>query len=163
MAEKMVLSPTEKADVSSVNSIVQALYHAVSFLPGRQPDYARLRALFHPDGRLSPPRGAKESHVKVMDVETFITRSREYVVTMGMEKLGFHEKEIARRTETFGHIVHVFSTYESRHRETDTLAIQRGINSIQIVRDGIRWWVISILWDVEQPNTPIPEMYLPSA
>lgn len=160
MIDKGVLSPAEKADVSSVNAIVQALYQSVSFEPGKQPDYTRLRSLFHPGGHLAPPRGEKEPHAVIVDVDTFITRSREYIVTTGLERKGFFEKEISRKTDSFGHIVHVFSTYESRHRQSDVTPIQRGINSIQLLREGVRWWVVSIVWDIEQPNYPIPAEYV---
>ena len=44
-----------------------------------------------------------------------------------------------RSTETFGQIVHVFSTYESRHARGDAEPFQRGINSIQLYHDGERW------------------------
>jgi hypothetical protein len=28
--------------------------------------------------------------------------------------------------------------------------------------DGHRWWVVTVLWDTERPNTPIPSAYLKS-
>ena len=39
----------------------------------------------------------------------------------------------------------------------------RGINSIQLVNDGKRWWIASVVWDTEQPDNPIPAQYLPNA
>ena len=38
----------------------------------------------------------------------------------------------------------------------------RGINSFQLVRHGGRWWVVSIMWQAETPQTPIPAEYLAS-
>ena len=35
----------------------------------------------------------------------------------------------------------------------------RGINSIQLVRDGKRWWIASVVWDTERPDNPIPADY----
>jgi hypothetical protein len=58
--------------------------------------------------------------------------------------LGFYEKEIARRTEQFGNIAHVWSIYESRHNEDDPEPFMRGINSIQLFNDGKRWWIVNI-------------------
>jgi len=147
-------------DIASVDAITRALYESISFLPGKQPDYARLRSLFHPDGRLIPSKTERTAPLIIMDVETFITKSREFVVTTGLERKGFSEREITRRMESFGSIVHLFSTYESRHRTNDPQPIQRGINSIQLVKDGNRWWVISILWDVERAGNTIPQKYL---
>ena len=147
-------------DVSTLDSIIRSLYESVSFPPSGQPDYKRLRSLFHPEGRLTPPKEDKTSKFLVLDVESFIKRSTQFVVATGLERKGFHEKEIARRTESFGPIVHVFSTYESRHRAEDPRPIQRGINSIQLVKEDNRWWVLNILWELERPGNPIPKGFL---
>jgi hypothetical protein len=147
-------------DVVSPDAVVKALYESVSFVPGRQPDYNRLRALFHPDARVVPPRTEQGAGLEILDPDTFITRSREYVVTSGLERKGFCEKEVARRTGVFGSMIHLFSTYESRHTMNDPEPFQRGINSIQLVKDAHRFWIISILWESEGPGNPIPRSFL---
>jgi hypothetical protein len=76
------------------------------------------------------------------------------------EENGFYEKEIARRTEQFGNIAHVWSIYESRHNEDDPEPFMRGINSIQLFNDGKRWWIVNIYWQQESAENPIPEKYL---
>ncbi len=90
----------------------------------------------------------------MLDVEGFIARSAPY-----FEKNGFFEKEIARRTEQFGHIAHVWSTYESRHTVDDPEPFMRGINSIQLFYDGTRWWIVTIYWQHESTEHPLPEKY----
>ena len=149
-------------DVASIDAIIRALYESVSFSPGGQPDYDRLRSLFHPGARLIPVSGDKDASVAVLDVETLIIKSREYVVLAGQERMGFVEKEITRRVDAFGRIVHVFSTYESHNGTADPGPVQRGINSIQLVKDDDRWLVLTILWDVEKPTDLIPPTYLPT-
>ena len=37
----------------------------------------------------------------------------------------------------------------------------RGINSIQMMHDGARWWIVNIFWDGEREGSPIPARYLP--
>ena len=37
----------------------------------------------------------------------------------------------------------------------------RGINSFQLMKDGSRWWVVSIYWQGEGAANPIPTKYLP--
>jgi len=49
----------------------------------------------------------------------------------------------------------VFSSYESR-RSPAAKPFQRGINSIQLLNNGKRWWVLSILWDEERAGNPLP-------
>jgi hypothetical protein len=55
----------------------------------------------------------------------------------------------------------VFSTYESRRNADDIKPIARGINSIQLMNDGKRWWVVTVFWQAEAPDNPIPGKYLP--
>jgi hypothetical protein len=74
---------------------------------------------------------------------------------------GFFEREAARTSEVFGQVAHVFSTYESRRANTDAKPFQRGINSIQLVNDGKRWWIVNLVWRAEDAGLPLPERYLP--
>ncbi len=85
----------------------------------------------------------------------------DYVTRAGanFEKIAFYESEVARRVETFGNIAHVFSTYESRHAPGEK-PFARGINSIQLVKVGKSWKVITILWDAEREGNPLPPKYL---
>ena len=76
---------------------------------------------------------------------------------------GFFEKEINRVTNTFGNITQVFSTYESFRSESDEKPFMRGINSIQLLNDGDRWWIINIYWTQESKENPIPDEYLPKS
>src|SRR5437868_3318865 len=63
---------------------------------------------------------------------------------------GFFEREVTRKSELFAHIAHVFSTYESRHAPDDKKPFERGINSIQLLNDGHRWWILNVLWEGEK-------------
>ncbi|MCB0848102.1 MAG: hypothetical protein KDE26_32840, partial [Bacteroidetes bacterium] len=86
----------------------------------------------------------------------------DYIQNSGkwLEENGFHEVEISRKTETYGSLVHVFSTYESFHAKADKKPFARGINSIQLMNDGERWWIVSIYWLGETKALPLPEKYL---
>jgi len=77
-----------------------------------------------------------------------------------MEKEGFFEKEIARRADIYGNIAQIFSTYASFHKLDDKEPFIRGINSFQLLFDGKRWWVMTIYWQGETKEVPIPKKYL---
>lgn len=148
-------------DVASIDAIITAAYDVISGPPGKR-DWERERSLFINGARLIPTTLAAGETYKdgkisphVMDVDGFIERSREYVETNG-----FFEKEIARRIERYGDIAHVWSTYESRHKQDDQEPFMRGINSFQLFYDGSRWWIVTIYWRNETPNNRIPEKYL---
>ena len=87
----------------------------------------------------------------------------EYATQNGaaLERNGFFEREISRTTESFGHITQAFSSYESKRTAQDAKPFSRGINSIQLLNDGKRWYVVTIFWDSERPDNPIPAKYLP--
>jgi hypothetical protein len=76
------------------------------------------------------------------------------------EPRGFVEREVASCTERYGHMAHVWSTYESKYSPEDAEPFTRGINSMQLVRHDGRWWVLTILWDAERADQPIPPAYL---
>jgi hypothetical protein len=149
------------ADVASVDAIITAAYDSISGPAGKR-NWNRVRSLFIPGARLIPTSqiaGATNSAGKIapqmLDVDGYIARSADF-----LEKSGFFEKEIARCTEQFGHIAHVWSTYESRHKADDPRPFMRGINSIQLLCDDTRWWIVTIYWQHESPGEPIPEKYL---
>ena len=91
----------------------------------------------------------------VMDVETYISTTAGF-----FKEQGFYEWEVARCTDRFGNIAHVFSTYEARHDPADPAPFKRGINSIQLFYDGQRWRIMNMLWDNEREDNPLPETYL---
>jgi hypothetical protein len=145
------------ADVASMDAILAATYDSISGAAGKKRDWNRVRSLFLPGARLIPMAKGKDGvwAAEVLDVEGYIARAGDY-----LEKNGFFEREVARRTEQFGHIVHAFSTYESRHKADDPKPFMRGINSIQLMYDGKRWWIVTIYWQHESADDPIPEKYL---
>jgi hypothetical protein len=151
------------ADVSSIDAIITAAYDVISGPAGLKRDLDRERSLFIPGARLIPTAAepGENSEGKMapqnLDVEAYIGRVEPYFA-----ENGFYEKEIARRTEQFGQIAHVWSTYESRHKEDDPEPFMRGINSIQLFHDGTRWWIVTIYWQHEDGEAPIPGKYLTS-
>ncbi len=149
--------PANPADVSSLDAIIAALYDVISGPAGQPRNWDRMRSLFIPGARLIPSTPAPDGKVtpRVLDVEGYIGRAGP-----NLEKNGFFEREISRKTDTFGSVTHAFSTYESRRTKDDAKPFARGINSIQLVNDGTRWWVVTVFWDAERPNNPIPAKYL---
>lgn len=154
--------PPVPADAVSVDSIVAALYASVSHAPDAAPDFDRMRGIFLPVGMLIPPKKPSEDIFTTLDVDGFADRVKKSLASRKEkgEPLGFVEREIGRRTDCFGNVCQIFSSYESKTAASDEKPFQRGINSIQLVRDGRRWWVASVIWDVERTDNPIPSQYL---
>jgi len=152
------------SDVDTVDHLVTSLYDVISGAAGKPRDWDRFRSLFLPDGRLGVVRPetpatkdapARKGDAVFLTPDKYVQRDDPYFKTHG-----FFERSIANRVEEFGNLVHVWSTYESRHAEHDSQPFTRGINSIQIVYAQGRFWVASILWDEERPGLALPEKYL---
>lgn len=152
-----LLSPLAQAgDRDSIDSLTKAVYEVISGPAGPR-NWDRFRSLFADGARLIAIRISNGHPAPlVMTVDEYVTRSG-----ANMQTNAFYEAEAARRTETFGNIAHVFSTYESRRAPGDK-PFARGINSFQLVKDGDAWKVMTILWDSEREGSAIPEKYLTS-
>jgi len=158
MPESSTSKPPDPRDVESIDAIIAASYDVISGPAGKKRDWNRDRSLFYPGARLIPtakPGSNDGLAPQILDVEGFIARVEPYFA-----EHGFFETEIARRIEQFGHIAHVWSTYESRHSADDSKPFMRGINSFQLFYDGNRWWIVNIFWQQESAEDPIPEKYL---
>lgn len=157
MAQQTEIKPANPADVSSVDTIMKAVYDVISGDAGQKRDWDRFRTLFHKDARMIPTGKNQQTNLHsatVLTAEDYIKR-----VEPVFAREGFYEKEIARKTETYGNIVQAFSTYEARRKKDDEKPFLRGINSFQLLFDGTRWWVMSIFWQAETPDNPIPKQY----
>lgn len=144
-------------DVGSIDAIMKAVYDVISGPAGQKRDWNRFQSLFRPGARLIPsgvtPQG--EHRITVLTPEEYAQRSGPM-----LESRGFFEREIGRTMERYGNIVQLFSAYESRAKAEDPEPFARGINSFQLWFDGNRWWVVTIFWQGETPDTPIPARYL---
>lgn len=124
---------------------------------GVERNWELFKFLFKPGAKLIPSGKYNENIYKVsyMSPQDYIESSGEWLV-----KNGFFEKEINREVDTFGNITHVFSTYESFVSAADKKPFMRGINSIQLLNDGKRWWIINIYWTQESEENLIPKKYM---
>jgi hypothetical protein len=119
-------------------------------------DRTCFRDLFLPDARLIPIRIAKDGTATpvILNVDGWINA----VQKRGDTVLTEHQLKV--KTETWAHIAHLWSTYETKIG-TDDKPADRGINSIQAIFDGKRWQIIEITWQAETPADPVPAKYLP--
>jgi hypothetical protein len=138
-------------DVKSLDAIMHAAYDSISGPAGPR-DWNRFRSLFLPQARFTQvgegPDGAK--FVISWGVEEFI---RDAGVVFSKDP--FYENAIVNLPESYGGIAQVLSSYESK-RAPGGAPFERGVNSFQVLNDGKRWWIVSIFWDSERPNNPLP-------
>ena len=143
----------------TIDGVIERLYASISGEKGEPRDWDSFDKLFIPEAQLIPT-GNNDDGSKTYKVFT-PTEYRENANQFLVEN-GFYEEEIHRVTETYGPVVHLFSTYISKRSKSDPEPYNRGINSIQLYNDGERWWVVSIYWAHEPDNSPLPKKYLPN-
>lgn len=144
--------PTPRAeDVSSKEALLHAIYDVISG-PAGDRDWNRFRSLCVPPARFSRAVTNADGSVKVslLSVDDFVQRAG-----TALKGEGFYENAIVNQVQTFGNISQVFSSYESRHAPGEK-PFDRGVNSMQMLNDGKRWWIVSILWDIERSGNPLP-------
>lgn len=149
--------PANQQDVGTPDAIIAALYNTISGPAGELRNWDRFRTLFLPEARLMATGKRPDGMMgkRIMVVEDYIKVSGPF-----LEKDGFFENEISRKTDQYGSVVQLFSTYESRRNIKEEKPFMRGINSIQLWFDGKRWWILTVFWQAESEDNPIPEKYL---
>ncbi|HEY6309129.1 MAG TPA: hypothetical protein VI488_22015 [Candidatus Angelobacter sp.] len=145
-----------RGDVDTIQHILAAVYDVISGPAGAPRDWDRFLSLYYPGARLIPSRRDDKGVVtaRVLSPEEYVTRGRDAFASQG-----FFENPIANRIEAWDHLAHVWSAYESRHAKGEK-PFARGINSFQLFNDGTRWWILTIYWEGEDKDHPLPEKYL---
>jgi len=119
-------------------------------------DRACMKELFLPEARLVVVANGADGALSytVLTLDDWIARVKAHGHAM------LEEKQLKFSAESFGGIVHLWSTYALR---SDGKQVARGINSIQAVKIAGGWRVLGIMWQAESPATPLPKEFLPLA
>jgi hypothetical protein len=154
LAQTPAPAPAACPAQATLDDLIKAIDDAVSGPANK--DRTCFRALFAPDARLAPigksPDGSFTPHLLTVDgwIETVAKRGNAIL----------KEHQVKVKTETWGHLAHLWSTYELNVDPAGSPTI-RGINSIQAFYDGKQWKVLEILWQAESADEKVPERYLP--
>jgi hypothetical protein len=141
-------------DVATIDGIITAMYESISGKAGQPRQWDRDRALHHPKALLIPARQASGGPAAgVFDFDGFVASRGPY-----LDATDFYEVEIGRREFRFGVIANVLSSYEARTAPApEGKVLRKGVNSIQLMHDGERWWIMSTLWDNERDGLALPQ------
>jgi hypothetical protein len=145
------------ADVASPDAIMDAAYDSISGPATQERDWNRLRSLFLPGAHLisTAPDASGKYTTTVMSVDEFVAAAEPY-----FKQNDFFEREIWSHSDRYANIIQRFSTYaSSRAKGGEPFA--RGVNSFQLLYKDGRWWVVTIFWQEEDHDYPIPAKLLP--
>ncbi len=145
-------SNTFEHDVKTIDAIMKASYEVVSGEKGAKRQWERDNYLHHPKAVYSYFDKKKQEQV-TMTLSEFHKETDDMVFSTA-----FYEKEINREVRVFGNMAHVWSTYETQ-LEKDGKVARRGINSIQLIFDNNRWYIISWTFFGETDKHIIPKTF----
>lgn len=152
------MSNKTEIDLNSIDGLVKALYQGISFAPRKQPEYKMLELLFHSNALVTPPKGDTGGVLTPMTARQFITSFDKSLKSEGLIELGATEEEVGRQTLVFQRTALVASSYHFTVSGSDT-PVARGVNSLQLVFDQDRWWILSLAWDRPKQGEPLAIQY----
>lgn len=126
--------------------LMKSFYEVISFEEGGTPDWETMQTLFSTHARIA--RVTPEA-IDYLDLNDFRNMAEEMIEVGAFTS--FYEREVARRAERYGQVMHVASAYETKISPDAADFIERGINSLQLVRESGEWKILSLCWDDHAP------------
>jgi len=136
---------------SSPEHAVKQLWQSLSRDPQQKPNITKLKELLHPKAVIYGASTKNDSpELKIWSANDFVQMLDKKSET------GFYECEITRKMQIYDRFAHVYSVVESRYKRDQIDPDFVGVNSIQLYLAGNKWQILSIYYQVENPDIPIP-------
>ena len=141
-------SQTAQSDHTHLDELMRLFYEVISFDEGQAPDWRSMEGLFSPHARITriTPEG-----IDHLDLAGFRAMAEELIEVGAFTS--FYEREVARRADRFGNVMHVASAYETKISPLASDYLERGINSLQLINEHGAWKIVSLCWDDHAPFT----------
>lgn len=143
---------TFENDVKTIDALIKASYEVVSGEKGEKRQWERDNYLHYPKAVYSYFDREQNKQVTIT-LEEFHKETDEMVFDTA-----FYESEVNREVRIFGNIAQVWSTYETKLENGGTVK-RRGLNSIQLIFENNRWYIISWTFCGETDNNIIPKTF----
>ena len=133
--------------MDTLDKTLREMYEVISFPEGGEPDWEQMKTVFHAQARFT--------RITSEGIDYFDLRSFQDMAVEMLDRgvyTAFFEAEIARRAQVFGSLAHVLSVYETKRSPDAASCLARGVNSIQLLREGGSWRVLSLVWDEASPG-----------
>lgn len=160
--KELVRADLSAAEVGTPEALTAAFYTFISGPKDQKRSIEKIRALFHLQSRLAVAAKHPEigAFMRPMDLEAFLA------FAIPQWEKGFFEKGTAVTVTKQEGVAQVWSPYEIR-LEADGPALYTGINALQCVFDGKRWWIMHLAFQstptealaatLDGPKQPGPE------
>jgi hypothetical protein len=136
------------------DSLVAALYTAVTFAPGASPDWEYVRSMFDTSA-LVVLRVTRDS-TAIMSVDGFVKDFVDFIARARADRSGFSERVVRMKPLVFGNVASILVLYEASIPGSSR-GPQNGVDSFHLVKHAGQWRIVSIVNDVVTKERPVPK------
>ncbi|MCB0769976.1 MAG: hypothetical protein KDC00_06180 [Flavobacteriales bacterium] len=141
--------PLDPEVAKTIEGTIGETYKIITGERGSTRNWEAFRQLFTPDAQMSVlvHDTAGRGQVRTFTLEAFVRNGMTYY-----EGNGFTESPIKTIIHEYNGIANVFQSYYAKEAELE----EEGVNSFQLIFDGERWWITSILWTSNVNGVELP-------
>lgn len=139
--------------LQTAEGTVREIYRLVSFGPGQQTDWAKVRNLFLPEAVVV--LRSSRTATRVFSVDGFIQDFIRFDTLPAVVQNGFTETIVKLNATVLRDIAHIETVYDA-HVPNAMRAPQRGVDFWALVRREGRWWIASVTNEIPTPDFPLP-------
>jgi len=140
--------------MESTEQIIDILYDLVSFYPGQDVDWDKVRSLFIKDAVIV--LRTKRDETTIFSVDGFVNDFIQFIERAQAKKTGFTEKIIRKKSVIMGDMAHILVLYEA-YIPGSNRPPQRGVDSFSLIKKDNRWWIVSVTNEIPTLDVPVPE------
>jgi hypothetical protein len=154
-AEKLatMVPAARPEDVTTPKAIVNALHASVTGR-GDATDWRRFRSLFLPGACLGSAGSttSPEMHVMLQSVDDWMRLEK----GSSQQGISYEETLFKVHIEQYGNIASAFYSHSDVETRGAEIKNVRRVNSCQMLFDGKRWWIASVVWNESQKRWDLP-------
>lgn len=154
------LAPTPSAGeaAASIEASITELYAAFCFDAGGEAQWDQIEAHFLESAIIVNPYPVG-AHPTVVSRAQFLKEFQTYVRSDSVRDTGLHERVLAIQADHYGNLAHAYVSFEGFVPATGVVRT-RGLDSLQLVRDGARWRVASFTTQYETEGLVLPARFV---
>ena len=136
--------------VKTIEGTINETYKIMTGERGEHRNWEAFRQLFTSDAQISVliHDTSGNALLKTYTLETFVRLGMKYY-----ESDGFIEYPLKTVINEYNGIANVFQSYYAKESDIE----EEGVNSFQLIFDGERWWISSILWTSNMNGVELPD------
>lgn len=151
-----LVAQNQEEDRKAIDQVVAKLYKAISFTNGEGANDEVLKSIHYSEAIVGL---VDTSRIRMFSEREFREKNSEAFNKNNV--ISFVEKELSHLTHVYGGVATRFSTYEFTVKLANRERTIRGINSMQLIKDPEKGWLIhSTIFSDNGSYPEVPKLYL---